>query len=218
MLTEACIAAIEGREDERPQRGRLRLFRSPVLEALFRSPPWLPFVTVPPILGALVDQGAIRAPLVVLAGAVMWAGLEYAMHRWLFHPKGSARAMVGYRFLVHGHHHARPWDEGRLVATPWQLATAAAALYGAAQVFGARWDAAFAGGLVAYLAYEALHYAIHHASGGPRWLQGVRAHHLRHHHGPAGAAQGFGISSPLFDLLLGTRAPTGATPRSGAEA
>ncbi|MEM1417327.1 MAG: sterol desaturase family protein [Myxococcota bacterium] len=210
MLTEACVRAMETGEDERPTRGSLRLFESGVMEALFRSPPWLPFAYVTPMVGALLERGAARAPAVMLAGALLWAALEYAMHRWLFHVAGTKPVTVGYRFLVHGHHHARPWDGDRLVATPWQFASAAAVLYGAAQLFGEAWDAAFAGSLLAYLAYEAVHYAIHHGRGGPGWLRAVRAHHLRHHHGPEGARSRFGISSPLFDWLLGTRGRPGA--------
>ena len=67
---------------------------------------------------------------------------------------------------------------------------------------------AFTGLLGGYLIYDCLHYAMHHGGGGYRaWgpFAAVRAAHMDHHY--RHMAAGFGISSPLFDVLLGTRPP-----------
>jgi hypothetical protein len=63
--------------------------------------------------------------------------------------------------------------------------------------------AAFAGVLGGYLAYDCMHYALHHAHGRRGWLGALRRAHLDHHFRRPGA--GFGISSGLFDALLATR-------------
>ncbi len=63
--------------------------------------------------------------------------------------------------------------------------------------------AAFAGVLGGYLAYDCVHYALHHAAGRRGWLGALRRAHLDHHFRRPGA--GFGISSGLFDALLATR-------------
>jgi hypothetical protein len=63
--------------------------------------------------------------------------------------------------------------------------------------------AAFAGVLGGYLAYDCVHYALHHAHGRRGWLGALRRAHLDHHFRRPGA--GFGISSGLFDALLATR-------------
>ena len=64
----------------------------------------------------------------------------------------------------------------------------------------------FIGLLAGYLTYDCLHYAIHHSSyRSGRALKLVRAAHLDHHYRHTDA--GFGITSPLFDVLLGTLPP-----------
>ena len=64
----------------------------------------------------------------------------------------------------------------------------------------------FAGVLLGYLAYDCMHYAIHHGAlprGGLLAL--IRSAHLEHHFRRPDA--NFGISSPLVDLLLRTGVP-----------
>lgn len=172
------------------------MFRPAVMEAFFRSPPWLPFFWLPPLI-ALAPIGPET-----LAGAVSWLLLEYLMHRFFFHLPGDSQAARGVRFVVHEHHHACPMDEGRIVATPWQIASALGVIAAVASVLTPSWTSVTAGAALAYLAYEAIHYRIHHETGGGRILRALRRHHLAHHARPE---RGFGISSPLFDYLLGTR-------------
>ena len=59
----------------------------------------------------------------------------------------------------------------------------------------------FTGMAAGYLAYDCLHFWMHHRRGGG-WLARLRAAHLHHHFRCPEA--GFGISSPLFDVLLAT--------------
>lgn len=60
--------------------------------------------------------------------------------------------------------------------------------------------------LLRYVAYDCLHYAIHHCKDGKGpaapWLRALRRKHL-HHHFKDGKS-GFGISSPLWDVLFRT--------------
>ena len=58
----------------------------------------------------------------------------------------------------------------------------------------------FAGVLLGYLAYDCVHYAIHHAQRGGQWLVGLKRAHLNHHF--RDPTTNFGISSKLFDSLL----------------
>lgn len=60
--------------------------------------------------------------------------------------------------------------------------------------------------LLGYLAYDCMHYAMHHGALPRAGLLGlIRRAHLEHHFRRPGA--NFGISSPLVDLLLGTGLP-----------
>jgi hypothetical protein len=127
------------------------------------------------------------------------------MHRFFFHLPGTGRVAREFRFVVHEHHHARPWDERRIAATWWQMSLAMLLLFGIERSLAPTlWPHVFLGSVGAYLLYEAIHYRIHHDQDGGRLLHAVRAHHLKHHHGPDGAARGFGISSPLFDWVFRT--------------
>ena len=54
-----------------------------------------------------------------------------------------------------------------------------------------------------YLAYDCVHYCLHHGRGRRGWLGALRGAHLAHHFRAPHA--GFGISSGLFDALLATR-------------
>ena len=57
--------------------------------------------------------------------------------------------------------------------------------------------------LTGYLAYEYIHYAMHKKEPRSGLAEFLRRHHLIHHaHGHAG---NFGVSTPLWDWLLGTR-------------
>ena len=70
------------------------------------------------------------------------------------------------------------------------------------------------GGTVAgYLAYDWMHYYTHHATPKTRFGKFMRRFHLEHHLKIASSQ--FGLSSPLWDLALGTFWTTGALKRSG---
>ena len=200
VITEEARDLVE-RGELKPGPGTIRIFRSPLAETLTRSPPWLPFAWIPPAIAAATEHWGMHLGAFA-TGAAGWVILEYLLHRFFFHLPGTSRAARGVRFLAHEHHHHRPEDPSRLVATPWQLALALALVVPFAQL-GPSPPMTLAGTLVAYLAYEAIHYRIHHATRPGRLMKRLRAHHLRHH-APDGHRAGFGISSPVLDVLLGT--------------
>ena len=201
MLTQQFREVVEDRP-LRSRKGRLRFFESSVLEALTRSPVWLPFV----IYGPAVVWGVWRlgeprwAPL--LCGFGFWFVLEYFLHRFFFHLPVRGETAAGFRFFVHEHHHAFPNDYGRLVATPWQSGLAMALLAAIESATWGHWQWALVGSVTGYLIYESVHIAIHMTE--TKWIHWLRAHHLRHH-AEHGAGRAFGISSPLLDIVFRTR-------------
>jgi sterol desaturase/sphingolipid hydroxylase (fatty acid hydroxylase superfamily) len=62
---------------------------------------------------------------------------------------------------------------------------------------------ALAGAVLAYVAYEAVHYVVHFGQPRSSLLRALRRHHLAHHH--VDARSRWGIGSPLWDVLLGSR-------------
>lgn len=202
VITDECRELVESGE-LKPRPGSIRIFRSSIAEAMTRSPPWLPFLWIPPLIGGVIENRGMHLGA-FLAGIGGWVVLEYLLHRFFFHVPGSSQIVRGVRFLAHEHHHAFPEDRGRLVATPWQLGLAMLLVAPFARLGPAPW-VTLLGTLFGYLVYEGIHFRIHHATRPGRLMKLVRAHHLRHH---VDARAGFGISSPLIDYLLGThRAP-----------
>ena len=63
----------------------------------------------------------------------------------------------------------------------------------------------FSGIIAGYLCYDVLHYHLHHSQKGcssMAWLSALRKAHLHHH--LRQPESGFGISSPMFDVILRT--------------
>lgn len=200
---------------------QIRLFRANWLEALTRVSPWFVTLVWAPVIVWFAWQGWVARDahgmgVLACAGAVgigllLWTLTEYALHRFVFHftPKAPPPWVQRLVFLFHGIHHVQPWDKQRLVMPP-AVSIPLAALFRwlFARLFvdacGAPgWlDLAFAGFLAGYLCYDLLHYATHHVAGRAAWFRWLKRHHLLHHH--ATPEQRFGVSSPLWDLVLGT--------------
>ena len=138
------------------------------------------------------------------------------MHRWVFHYEPTSRLGKQLHFLLHGVHHDYPKDASRLVMPPIVSIPLALFFYGMfAVTFGRVAPAAFAGFLAGYLFYDILHYATHHFSmkrGIWLWL---KKYHMRHHYDDDHV--GYGVSSPLWDYVFGTRAPRRQTEARALE-
>ena len=62
--------------------------------------------------------------------------------------------------------------------------------------------AGFAGALAGYVCYDMIHYATHHFAMRDGVWKFLKRYHMMHHFKTP--EQGFGVSSPLWDLLFGT--------------
>ena len=70
-----------------------------------------------------------------------------------------------------------------------------------------------AGFVIGYLAYDMIHYAVHHAPLRHPIFKRLQKHHMVHHyHDPN---HGFGVSSVFWDKAFGTVFPRDQTRRSG---
>jgi sterol desaturase/sphingolipid hydroxylase (fatty acid hydroxylase superfamily) len=137
--------------------------------------------------------GAIAA---ALAGLMLFTLVEYSFHRWMFH--GSVPLFAP----GHLRHHENPHGDD---AMPFFLPPIGLLLIVA--FLGLMMPAAFAllvtGGLAAGYALYGLSHDIIHATRfrhpiGRRW---AASHHIHHFH----PDRNFGVSTPLWDFVLGTR-------------
>jgi len=139
---------------------------------------------------------AAAALAIVAAGFLLFTLIEYGFHRWLFHGRPGA--------LERGHakHHDEPLGYDAL---PFFLPPLiAVALTGAMTLLLGASAAALLVGSVAfgYAGYGVSHTAIHQLRFRRvlprRW---AALHHIHHHH----PGHNFGVTTPLWDILLGTR-------------
>jgi len=186
------------------------LFKSRFLDFFSRIHPSVPALIYGPVIVALIVLGAneglgpVEVPLLIAAGVALWTLTEYWLHRKVFH--WDPDHPLGHRlhFIIHGVHHDHPNDRLRLVMPP------SASLPLAALFFGAFWlvfglPAAyplFAGFLIGYLIYDYTHYYLHHFVPKSNLGRRLREQHMRHHF--QDHRFGFGVSSPLWDVVFRT--------------
>jgi sterol desaturase/sphingolipid hydroxylase (fatty acid hydroxylase superfamily) len=195
-------------------RGRVetcRMFKSDVLERFSRIHPITPFVVWVPVAALFIVRSTLRhdlAPLALIGlcagGTFSWTFAEYVLHRFVFHWINDTAWGRRVHFLLHGVHHDFPNDKDRLVM-PLPTSVPLSVLFYALFTLGmgrALGEPFFAGFIIGYLFYDGTHYYVHHFAPTTRWGKLLRRHHLTHHH--ADHHGGFGVSTPLWDVVFGT--------------
>jgi dihydroceramide fatty acyl 2-hydroxylase len=188
-----------------------RMFQSDFLEYFSRIHPITPFVAWVPVLLFMLFRsyerhvlGAAATVGLFFAGVLTWTLLEYVLHRWVFHWMKDTPTGRRIHFLLHGVHHDYPSDKDRLVmplgfSIPLGIMVYAIIYFAIGQLYG---EAVYAGMIVGYLMYDGTHYAVHHFRQTTRVGKFVKRHHMLHHH--VDNEGGFGVSTPLWDVVFGT--------------
>lgn len=145
-----------------------------------------------------------QIPAYFLLGIVVWTITEYIMHRFVFHYEPPGKLGKRLHFIFHGVHHDYPNDSKRLVMPPSVSIPLALLFYfGFKFILGTALVAPFFSGfLVGYLFYDMLHYAVHHVNSNNKIFMALKTHHLKHHFKEPDL--GYGVSSPLWDVVVGT--------------
>jgi dihydroceramide fatty acyl 2-hydroxylase len=186
------------------------LFESRFLDFFSRIHPSIPALIYVPVIAVLITlaardgAGALEIVLLVLAGLGLWTLSEYWLHRKVFHWEPDH--VIGRRlhFIIHGVHHEHPNDKLRLVMPPGASIPLAALFFGLFfLVFGLPTALPiFAGFLFGYLIYDYTHYYLHHYVPKSQLGKRLREQHMRHHF--QDHRFGFGVSSPLWDIVFRT--------------
>jgi len=194
-----------------PQKGHIRLFDNPVLERLSKiSPVTVLAVFMPVIIFASWKSFDVGIPagkflMLFLLGLFVWSFFEYCFHRYVFHfiPQGNFQKRVS--FLFHGVHHQYPNDKKRLVM-PITLSLSIGALLFLLSwpLFGDNVWAYSAGFALGYLAYDMMHYSIHHfRHPNSKFFKSLWKSHLDHHFRDSN--RGYGVSNYFWDIVFRTR-------------
>jgi sterol desaturase/sphingolipid hydroxylase (fatty acid hydroxylase superfamily) len=189
----------------------VRMFESDFMEFFSHVHPVAPLVIYLPVIGYLLHLAIAQRDLPMASaaawfalGLLIWTFVEYVMHRWVFHYQPSSRWGKKLHFLMHGVHHDYPQDASRLVMPPVISIPFCVIFSGLfLGVLGRLMPAPFAGFLFGYLCYDMIHYATHHLSMKRGMWLWLKQYHMRHHYKDDHI--GYGVSSPLWDFVFGTR-------------
>ena len=166
---------------------------------------WMPLVVW--LLYRSIDAAQLSPwgmTLVAVAALVTWTLTEYMVHRFLFHLAPTSPTRQRIQFVIHGIHHEAPGDPERLLMPPLPAAFGVAVLYALFRtVLGPALAEPFlAWFLVGYLAYDYTHFAIHRGRPRTRLGRYLRRRHMIHHF--VSPQAGWGVTSPLWDWVMGT--------------
>ena len=188
-----------------------RMFKSDFLE-VFSKVHWsIPLYIYVPVIGYLFylsifdyKVSALDMSGLIVAGLFIWTITEYLLHRFIFHFHATTDFGKRISFMFHGVHHDYPNDTKRLVMPPSVSIPLAVGFFFLFQaILGDIFVAPFYIGFIAgYLFYDISHYAIHHFNMHSKFWLVIKNHHMRHHY--QDPELGFGVSSPLWDLILKT--------------
>jgi sterol desaturase/sphingolipid hydroxylase (fatty acid hydroxylase superfamily) len=149
-------------------------------------------------LGARADGAWYVALASILGGAFAFSFVEYAFHRWLFHSNAAIWSEV------HASHHSHPKQPAALPF--WFSASSAPVFFWMLT----QWWSAFAahfllcGFFAAYFGYGVVHHLQHSVrikDISVRWVRRKWAAHAVHH---GREDVNFGVTTSLWDRLLGT--------------
>ncbi|MFT2007111.1 sterol desaturase family protein [Pontibacter sp. 13R65] len=191
-------------------KGRAQIFQNPILERLTRTHIALPIIIFISIAGGLIYYGitysfinVAEALALFLGGWLIFTLLEYLAHRFVFHMDTDTPLKKNIQYTFHGNHHDYPKDKERLAMPPIVSVFIASLLFFMFKlVFGPLVFGIVAGLLFGYALYLFVHYAVHAFAPPKNFLKVLWVHHSIHHYKDPEAA--FGVSSPLWDWVLGT--------------
>jgi len=188
-----------------------RLFKSDFMEFFSHVHPTVPLILFIPAIVYLSYLGSIRQEntltiniISLLLGLLFWTLFEYLLHRFLFHYSPHSEWGKKIFYVFHGVHHAFPSDSKRLVMPPALSIPLASILYFTSKSILPAFMFEFfsVGFIIGYLFYDMTHYMCHHFKLGFWPYKLLKAHHLKHHY--KDPSKGYGVSSPLWDIIFRT--------------
>ena len=186
-----------------------RMFDSRLLDALSRVHPSVPLILFIPVIVSMTVWSQLTRSVpatlgLMLAGYALWTLFEYWLHRIVFHFEPQDGVGARMHWIIHGVHHDHPNDPMRLVMPPAVSLPLGAGVFGVLYLaFGNGYAPALgAGFFTGYLAYDMIHYYVHHFRPQTRLGRMLRERHMRHHF--QDDTRGFGISAPYWDEVFKT--------------
>jgi sterol desaturase/sphingolipid hydroxylase (fatty acid hydroxylase superfamily) len=190
--------------------GSAKMFSNPFLERLSRTHISVPISLFIAVSTVSLYYGITSTSLplglglvVLLAGLFVFTLVEYMMHKHFFHMEPDNPVKDKVQYSIHGVHHDYPRDKDRLAMPPFVSAAYAAILYLVFTLLMGDYALYFLPGfLLGYTAYLGVHFMVHAYDPPKNFLKVLWVNHAIHHYKDPDSS--FGVSSPLWDYLLGT--------------
>ncbi len=192
----------------------VRMFENDFMEALSKVHFTVPLFIYLPVVAfflyrsiGIYSLSFITILSLLVLGIFVWTLTEYTLHRFIFHFVPDSNWGRKMHFIFHGVHHDYPNDSKRLVMPPSVSIPLAIIFYFLFKLILGQTLVApfFVGFILGYLFYDMTHYAIHHFNMHNKFWLFIKNHHMKHHY--KDPAKGFGVSSPLWDDIIGTNFP-----------
>ena len=199
-----------GRLDRPDNFGSAQIFSNPFLERISRTHISIPITLFLAISSVSLFYGVTATSIpfgfglaVAVLGIVAFTFVEYMMHKHFFHMEPDTPIKDKLQYGIHGVHHDYPRDKDRLAMPPFVSAAYSAILYLVFTLLMGDFALYFLPGfLIGYSGYLGVHYVVHVYNPPKNFLKVLWVNHAIHHYKDPDAA--FGVSSPLWDYLLGT--------------
>jgi sterol desaturase/sphingolipid hydroxylase (fatty acid hydroxylase superfamily) len=199
-----------GRLDRPDNYGSAQIFSNPVLERISRTHISIPITLFLAISSVSLFYGVTATSIpfgfglaVAVLGIIAFTFVEYMMHKHFFHMEPDTPIKDKLQYGIHGVHHDYPRDKDRLAMPPFVSAAYSAILYLVFTLLMGDFALYFLPGfLIGYSGYLGVHYVVHVYNPPKNFLKVLWVNHAIHHYKNPDAA--FGVSSPLWDYLLGT--------------
>ncbi len=189
----------------------IRMFKNDILESLSKVSFYVPLLVYIPVIIFLLWHSLYEGQLNLMSffgyvslGLFVWSLTEYILHRFIFHFYPKTDWLKRIHFIFHGVHHDYPNDAKRLVMPLSASIPLALGFYFFFKLLLPHlvYDAFFIGFIGGYLAYDMMHYALHHLNFKNGIWKKLKHHHMLHHY--SDATKGFGVSSNFWDKVLGS--------------
>ncbi|MDG1277079.1 MAG: sterol desaturase family protein [Algoriphagus sp.] len=199
-----------GRLEKPDNFGSAHMFSNPILERISRTHISIP-ITMFLVMALISFYIAYTETstfigtgiLLLIAGFIFFTFVEYFMHKYFFHMEPNTPIKDKVQYSIHGVHHDYPKDKDRLAMPPFVSAAYAAILYLIFKLIMG--DLAYyflPGFLIGYASYLGVHYIVHAFPPPKNFFKTLWVNHAIHHYKDPDSA--FGVSTPLWDIILGT--------------
>lgn len=149
------------------------------------------------------DLTNLQVVSLFFGGWIFFTFAEYMIHKNVYHMKPKTKIREKITYTMHGIHHDYPKDKSRLAMPPVLSILVGTVLLLIFELVLDIYSFSFlAGFLTGYAAYLLVHYTVHVFHPPNNAFKALWTNHAIHHYQDNTVL--FGVSSPLWDYILGT--------------